>query len=473
VNHENPKFDVLIVGGGHAGLTAAICAAEEGASVGVLEAAPFSHRAGNSRHTRNLRPMHTGPVSVMTGSYEEAEYWDDLLRVTEGETDEKLARMMIRQSAENVEWLQNRGVQFQPPLTGTLHLGRTNAFFMGGGKALMNALYREAARLGIRVHYDARVTDLDFDNGLLNSVVVGDGQNQCRIHAASLVAAAGGFQANLEWLKEAWGDAVDNFLIRGTPYNNGGLLKLLLERGARSVGDPRQCHAVAIDSRAPKFDGGIVTRVDCVSLGVVVNNNARRFYDEGEDYWPKRYAIWGRLVAEQPDQIAHVIIDAKARGGFIPPAYPPETANTIAELARKIGLESGTLERTINEYNQAVKPGEFDHGELDNCFTEGMEINKTHWARTIDTPPFSAYSLRPGITFTYLGVGVDEHAQVQMADGSLSRNVFAAGEIMAGNVLGKGYLAGIGMTIGSVFGRIAGTHAAKYTATNATSNAHN
>lgn len=462
MNYENSKFDVLVAGGGHAGLTAAICAAEAGASVCVLEAAPFSLRGGNSRHTRNLRPMHLGPVSVMSDSYAEAEYWDDLLRVTEGETNEKLARMMIRQSADNVEWLQNRGVQFQPPLAGTLHLGRTNAFFLGGGKALMNSLYREAARLGIEVHYNAAVTDLDFDNGLFNSALVNDAQQQRRFHARSLVAAAGGFQANLEWLKEAWGDAANNFLIRGTPYNKGGLLKLLLGCGARQVSDPKQCHAVAIDSRAPKFDGGIVTRVDCISLGVVVNSSAERFYDEGEDFWPKRYAIWGRLVAGQPDQIAHVIIDAKSRGQFIPPAYPPETADTIAELAPKLGLESEALETTINEYNHAVKPGEFNHAELDNCLTEGLEINKSHWARPIDMPPFSAYSLRPGITFTYLGVGVDEHAQMQMADGSLSKNVFAAGEIMAGNVLGQGYLAGIGMTIGSVFGRIAGTHAANY-----------
>jgi tricarballylate dehydrogenase len=197
----------------------------------------------------------------------------------------------------------------------------------------------------------------------------------------------------------------------------------------------------------------------------VVNRDGARFYDEGEDFWPKRYAIWGRLVAEQPGQIAHVIIDAKARGNFIPPAYPPETADSIAELAERLGLDRRALELTVNEYNQAVRSGDFDHGVLDNCYTEGLKINKSHWARKIDTAPFSGYSLRPGITFTYLGVGVNEQAQMQMADGSLSRNIFAAGEIMAGNILGRGYLAGIGMTIGGVFGRIAGRNAARYAAT--------
>jgi tricarballylate dehydrogenase len=233
---------------------------------------------------------------------------------------------------------------------------------------------------------------------------------------------------------------------------------VLLDRGAKQVGDPKQCHAVAIDGRAPKFDGGIVTRVDCVSLGIVVNQDGRRFYDEGEDFWPKRYAIWGRLVAQQPDQIGHVIIDQKAIGRFIPPVFPPVRAGTIRELAGKLGLDPAALEETA--FNDAARPGTFDHTRLDDCRTEGLEPPKTHWALPLDMPPFFAYSLRPGITFTYLGVKVNERAQMLMADDRLTANVFAAGEIMAGNVLGQGYLAGIGMTIGTVFGRIAGREAA-------------
>ena len=150
--------------------------------------------------------------------------------------------------------------------------------------------------------------------------------------------AAGGFESNLEWLREAWGPAADNFIIRGTPYNDGSILKMMLAHGAQQVGDATQCHAVAIDARAPKFDGGIVTRLDCVSLGVVVNRFAERFYDEGEDFWPKRYAIWGRLVAKQPDQIAYSIIDSKMIGRFMPSVYPPIRANSIRELARLLEL---------------------------------------------------------------------------------------------------------------------------------------
>ena len=278
------------------------------------------------------------------------------------------------------------------------------------------------------------------------------------------MAAAGGFESNLAWLREAWGPAADNFLIRGTPYNMGRVLRILLDSGAKSVGDAGQGHCVAIDARAPKFDGGICTRVDCVSLGIVVNRNAQRFDDEGLDFWPKRYAVWGRLVAAQPDQIAYSIIDVKAMGRFIPPMYPPIKANSVGELALALELDPGALESTVRQFNQAIHPGTFDHTLLDDCATVGLSPPKSHWARSLDTAPFFAYPLRPGITFTYLGVAVNERAQMIWQDDSPAANIFAAGEIMAGNVLGKGYVAGIGMAIGTAFGRIAGKEAARHAA---------
>jgi tricarballylate dehydrogenase len=263
-------------------------------------------------------------------------------------------------------------------------------------------------------------------------------------------------------LKQYWGDVANNFLIRGTPYNRGTVLKLLLDKGVQQVGDPTQCHAVAIDARAPKFDGGIITRLDCVIFGIVVNKNAQRFYDEGEDVWPKRYAIWGKLVAKRPGQIAYSIVDAKVRGLFMPSAYPAIEAPSIRELAAQLGLPAGRLEATVDAFNRAVQPGSFDHTRLDDCRTAGLSPDKTHWAQRLDTPPYAAYPLRPGITFTYLSVRVDSEARVLAADGTPFENVYAAGEIMAGNVLRKGYIAGIGMTIGTVFGRIAGESAARH-----------
>ena len=457
---EIPTVDVLVAGGGNAALCAALSASEQGATVMVLESAPPEFRGGNSRHTRNLRCMHDSPTQFLHDSYPEEEYFADLLRVTGGHTNEELARMTIRASNSCTGWMMSQGVRFQPSLSGTLHLARTNAFFLGGGKALMNAYYAAAQRRNVHVIYNAEVIGLNITNGTFESARVMVNHEPARIRAGAFVAATGGFESNLDWLKEIWGAAADNFLIRGTPYNQGKVLKLLLDNGAAPAGDPTQCHAVAIDARAPKFDGGIVTRLDCVPLGIVVNRTGDRFYDEGEDLWPTRYAIWGRLIAQQPGQIAYSIIDAKVFGKFMPSVFPPMRGNTVRELAACLGLPADALESTVGRFNQAVAPGTFDHSKLDDCHTRGLQPEKSHWARPLDTPPFLGYPLRPGITFTYLGVKVNQNAAVLMRDGHPARNLFAAGEIMAGNILGKGYIGGIGMLIGTVFGRIAGREAA-------------
>lgn len=455
------RYDVLVIGGGNAALCAAIAARRAGRSVLVLEGAPKFYRGGNTRHTRNMRCAHDTATGTLTGPYSEDEFFDDLLRVTKGNTDEPLARMMIRESKEMLHWIVEQGVRFQPSLGGTLSLGRTNSFFLGGGRAMLNALYQTAETLGVDILYDAEVTALDIEDGTFLSAKVG-GKVNAEVRAGALVAAAGGFEANIDWLKEGWGEIAGNFLIRGTRYNRGSILRMLMDAGVQTIGDSTQCHAVAIDARAPKFDGGIITRLDCVVFGIVVNNGCERFYDEGEDIWPKRYAIWGRLVARQPDQIAYIVFDAPALTMFMPSLFPPISAPSIRELAGKLGLDPEKLETTVSTYNAAVKPGTFDHTILDDCRTEGLTPPKSHWARRIETAPFYAFPVRPGITFTYLGTKVDHQARVLMQDGKPTSNIFAAGEIMAGNVLGEGYAAGIGMTIGSVFGRIAGREAAAY-----------
>ncbi|HEY8475784.1 MAG TPA: FAD-dependent tricarballylate dehydrogenase TcuA [Chloroflexota bacterium] len=454
--------DVLVVGGGNAALCAALTARRAGAEVLLVERAPEPFRGGNSRHTRDIRYMHERAGRYVTGPYPEEEFWEDLLRVTGGQTNEALAKLVIRESADIEEWAMAHGVRWQPPLRGTLHLARTNLFMLGGGKAMVNAYYATAQKMGARVLYQAEAHDLAIEDGVFRGATVrlADG-SVLEVEAKAVVVASGGFEANLEWLRRYWGEATDHFIVRGTKYNDGRMLAVLLDKGVASVGDPRQFHAVGVDARAPKFDGGIVTRLDSVPFGIVVNRDARRFYDEGEDFWPKRYAIWGGLIARQPDQIAFSIVDAKVLDQFLPSIYPPIEAPSIRALAERLELDPSSLVETVETFNRAVRVGTYDPSALDDCHTEGLDPPKSHWALPLDTPPYYAYPLRPGITFTYMGVAVDERARVMLQGDRPSPNIFAAGEVMAGNILGRGYLAGFGLTIGTVFGRIAGREAAR------------
>lgn len=460
---DSINTDVIVLGGGNAALCAALSARREGARVLLLERAPQHFRGGNTRHTRDIRFAHHDQNAFVTGVYPETELMDDLLRVTGGQGNPQLTAIVVRESQTLLKWMERQGVRWQNPLRGTLHLSRTNIFFLGGGKALVNTYYDTAAQLGVQVAYDAFARDLIIDrDGVRGVVVEADGRlHQLACRAA--VVASGGFEANIPMLKKYWGDAADQFVIRGSPYNDGTMLSALYAHGAQSVGDPRGFHAVAVDGRAPKFDGGIVTRVDSLPFGIVVNKLGERFYDEGEDFWPKRYAIWGGLIAQQPGQLAFSVFDSKTRGLFIPPAFPPLQANTLQELAQGMGVDVQRFVSTVAAFNHATNPdGTFDPGTLDDCTATGTSPPKSHWARPLDTPPFYAYPLRPGITFTYMGVAVNEQAQVLTGEGTPIPNLYAAGECMAGNILAKGYLGGFGLTIGSVFGRIAGTEAAKH-----------
>jgi len=455
-------IDVAIIGGGNAGLCAALTAAELGASVCILETAPKPFRGGNSRHTRNFRCMHQRPLGPLQDQYLEDEYLDDLMKVTSGETNETLARLAIRSSEDCFKWMEQHGVHFQPALSGTLSLARTNAFFMGGGKSLVNAYYRLAEKLGVQVIYNANVYDVKLTGQKIESVSFRHNQKDFRFEPKTVIVSAGGFQSNLNWLEDAWGEGARNFIVRGTPYNRGKVLRNLLDQGVNSVGDPTQCHAVAVDGRAPQFDAGIVTRLDCVPFSIVVNKNGHRFYDEGEDVWPKRYAIWGRLIADQPDQTAYAIIDRQAIDLFLPSVFPPVEAETVDDLARKLDLPLKALAKTVSDFNSACGQTEdFRPTQLDGVGTTMLKPPKSNWARPISEPPFYAYQLKTGITFTYLGLEVDENAQCSTKHG-LIENLWAAGETMAGSILGQGYLAGFGMTIGTVFGRIAGREAANY-----------
>lgn len=453
------KYDAVVVGGGNAGLCAAITAIESSDKVLLIEKSPAMYRGGNSKYTRDIRCGCDGPTE--STRYTKAEFMEDLLRVTKRETDATLASRTIEESFNIPTWMTKHGVRWQLQLRGTLHLGRTNKFFIGGGKALIDTYYDYAKRHKVELLYDSAVESLKFESDTLRSLLIRTGSGETKeVEAKSYVIASGGFEANIPWLKEYWGDRASNFIIRGSKYNTGAVLRSLLDNGALRTGIEKEFHAVAVDARSPKFDGGIVTRNDSIPFGIAVNKEGRRFYDEGEDLWPKRYAIWGKLIAEQPDQIAYAIVDSKVTGNFLPPMYEPFKSDSIAGLAKMIGVNETALAGTIRDYNDHITKGKYDPSTLDDCATTNLSPAKSHWALPLDTPPFYSYPLSPGITFTYLGLKVNDEARVLMKNGSVFKNVFAAGEVMAGNILTRGYLAGFGLTIGTTFGRIAGEKAA-------------
>jgi tricarballylate dehydrogenase len=469
--NRRQTYDVLVAGGGNAALCAAITARQAGASVLLLESAPRAFRGGNSRHTRNVRCAHEAADAYVTGPYPPAELRRDLDGVGTGPSSEALADLTIAGSLSVPGWMSEHGARWQPALRGTLGLARTNRFFLGGGKALVNSYYRTAQRAGITVRYEACVQGLEWDGsarddgGACTAVIVGTQGGTRRVTAKAVIAASGGFEANIDWLSRYWGDAARNYHVRGPRYNDGIVLDLLLRGGADRAGEERGFHAVAVDARSPKFDGGIATRLDSIPFGIVVNAEGRRFYDEGEDIWPKRYAIWGGNLARQPGQIGYALWDAKVQGLFLPPMYGAYRDDTLAGLSRQLGLDPQPVAVTVDGFNAAVgrgPGGDFTMAGKDGRRTEGIDPPKSNWAQRLDTPPFYGVPMRPGITFTYLGVAVTERARVRTADGGAFGNVFAAGEIMSGNILSSGYLAGFGMTIGTVWGRIAGREAARH-----------
>lgn len=420
--------DVLVAGGGTAALCAAISARRAGASVLLAECAPKDMRGGNTRHSRNCRIVHAEPSSLYPGSYSEEKFRSDLDRAAGGAADEALVRLLICQSADILEWLSANGVAFQSTAGGALPWSRKTAFFLGGGKAMVNALYATASRAGVAIFYDSAVSTIHLDG---SAILIRDGATQT-LHARAVVACCGGYQANSTWLRQEWGEGAGNFVNRGTPFAAGDVLRSLLGLGAAAVGIPGACHLVAVDARSPKHDGGIVTRVEGIPFGIVVDRYGRRFHDEEAVAGPSRYSTWGRLVAECPGQIATLILDAKGIGRIPPSVFPPIRGQSLTEIAGRLNMDPEALTATA--------------GQCDK----------------LRTPPFFAFPIRPGATFTCHGVKVDERARVVMTNGQSCDNLFAAGMIMAPSILGTGYLAGAAVTIGAVFGRIAGERAARH-----------
>ncbi|WP_234826864.1 FAD-dependent tricarballylate dehydrogenase TcuA [Rhodopseudomonas palustris] len=431
---------MTVIGGGIAGLCAAIAARRGGAAVCLLEAAPRSLRGGNARHGRNFRLTHETPRDDVPDRYTADELRAELRSVTGDGTDQVLTELLIERARSIADWLIDHGVHLQPPGTGVMPYSRRTAFPLGGGKAMINALYVTAERLGIVISYDSEARSLlrAEDDGWTISVRSAGADDTIRTR--SVVVCAGGPGGDPAWLRENFGSAAEGWMVRGTPYADGRLLDLLIAAGGCAIGDPTTCHAVPVDARGPQFDGGIVTRITSIPLGLVVDRSGARIYVAGAGVLPTHYAKWGPKVAACPGQIAYLVLDVAGLARAAPSALAPITAPTISELAVALQLDPAALLQSIDEFNTAP----------------------ANAARTIAVPPFAAYPMRPGLTFVHYGIKVDATMRVVQADGRRHDDLFAAGMIMAANVLRRGYLAGLGITLSAVFGQVAGEEAARH-----------
>ncbi|NEV64555.1 FAD-dependent tricarballylate dehydrogenase TcuA [Thiorhodococcus minor] len=459
--HLDPAPDVLVIGGGTAALCAAIAARQAGASVLMVEQAPRALRGGNTRHSRNLRFAHTGETPLSTGPYPADAFWSDLERATSGTLDAGLARLLVQDSQDITGWLEAAGVHFQSHASGVLPQSSKTAFLLGGGKSMINALYSRAEHLGVSVAYETECVDLAIRENRLVGVTLKSGDRPGTLHPGAAIACCGGAQASRTWLRSCWGDAAEGFVNRGTPFAEGGVLRSLLDRGAEAVGDPKHLYLVAVDARSPADDGGIATRVRAMPAGIVVDTEGQRRHDEGGDTASTRYAVWGQRLAGFPGQLGHLILDARGLREAPPSLYPPITADSVGGLAERIGIHPAALDATLTRYNASVRAPD-DPSDRAGWHSLGLDPPKSRLALPLTEAPFAAFPMRPGITFSYHGVGVDTTARVRLSQGGAVANLFAAGMIMAPSIIPRGYVSGLALTIGIVFGRLAGQEAARH-----------
>lgn len=431
---------MTVIGGGIAGLCAAIAARRSGAAVRLLEAAPRPLRGGNARHGRNFRLTHEAPLAYVPDRYTADELRAELRSVTGDGTDQVLTELLIERARSIAGWLIDHGVHLQSPGTGVMPYSRRTAFPLGGGKAMINALYIAAERLGIVISYDSDVRALLRSKGGGWTITAQRAGADDAIRTRSVVVCTGGPGADPAWLRENFGSAADGWMVRGTPYADGRLLDLLIATGGSAIGDPTTCHAVPVDARGPQFDGGIVTRITSIPLGLVVDRSGARIDIAGAGSQPTHYAKWGPRIAACPGQIAFLVLDAAGLARAAPSALAPVTAPNLAELAAALQIDPTALLQSIEDFNAAP-------------------ANAAH---PIAVPPFAAYPMRPGLTFVHYGIKVDATMRVVQTDGRRHDDLFAAGMIMAANVLRRGYLAGLGITLSAVFGQIAGEEAARH-----------
>jgi tricarballylate dehydrogenase len=489
----NRSYDVVVVGAGNAALCAALAAREEGASVLVLERAPFAERGGNTTFTAGaMRVAYRGVEDILKlvpdlspdqieitdfGSYPEEQFLEDMAVVTDYRTDPDLAEILVKRSFDTLCWMREKGVRFMP-IYGRQAF-RVNGRFTfwggltieasGGGPGLIDALTRAADKAGIDIEYGARATALlTGDTGAVTGVGVRQQGVDHEIGARAVVLASGGFEANSEWRTRYLGQGWDLAKVRGTRFNMGDGIRMALDIGAMPWGHWSGAHAVGWERNAPPYGDlavGDAFQKHSYPFGVMVNARGERFVDEGADFRNYTYAKYGHVILQQPNQFAWQIFDQKVthllRDEYRIRQVTKVRADSLPELAGKLdGVDAERFLQTIDEYNQAVQTHvPFDPNVKDGRRTEGLAVNKSNWANTIDSPPYEAYAVTCGITFTFGGLRITTGAEVMDTEDATIPGLYACGELVGG-IFYFNYPGGTGLTNGAVFGRIAGRNAA-------------
>jgi tricarballylate dehydrogenase len=486
------QYDVIVVGGGNAALCAALSAKEHSKRVLVLERAPEEEAGGNSRFTAGLmRIVYNGVDDLKKlidlsdeevartdfGAYTTEQFIDDMARVTEYRCDPDLTELLVKESFPAVLWMRHKGVRFTAAWgRQAFNIGGRFKFWggltleaVGGGPGLVESLTQIARKNGIEIWYGARAVSLVADDSGVHGVVVKHEGKTKTIASSCVVLAAGGFQANTEWRTRYMGPGWELAKVRGTRFNTGDAIRMALDAGAAAHGNWSGCHAVAWDRNAPETGDlavGDGFQKHSYPWGVYLNAEGRRFVDEGADFRNYTYAKYGRVILQQPKQFAWQLFDAKVkaqlRDEYRIRQVTRITGNTLEELVSKMDDTNQEVALSeIKKYNAAVRTDiPFNPNVKDGRCTKGLDVNKSNWANTLDTPPFEAYAVTCGITFSFGGLKINNHAQVISSDGPPIHGLYAAGELVGG-IFWFNYPGGSGLTNGSVFGRIAGENAGK------------
>lgn len=485
--------DVIVVGAGNAALVAAISAYNAGARVTVLESAPHAERGGNSRFSgAGFRFVHSGLESLVplltpegrgmakysaVDGYSAAEYTADIKDTSGGRADPLLADVLVNNSYETVRWMAEQGVRWELTTKKFVRPEQMSVDHpcvlppglpirgLDAGEGLIADLFRIVESKNIDVRYENHAFGLVMDGRTVVGVKVRspEGTHELR---GRVILACGGFEASPEMRVRYLGPGWDVVKVRGTRFNTGVMLDEALRSGAVSYGQWSGCHATPVSTLSPEFgelELGDDSARHCYTYGLLVNMDGHRFVDEGEAVYVNTYAKIGPMIRSQPRARAVEIFDQQTVFALQPryDTEEPIVADTIEELAVKVGIPSDPLVETVAAYNASVQNvAGFDPHVEDKVSTVGIKPPKTSWAIRLDDPPFVAYPVTCGITFTYGGLRIDNDARVLDGSGAPIEGLYATGEI-TGGFFYDNYPGGAGLMRGAVFGRRAGENAAR------------